>query len=159
MKEIQRTVQGYAVSTTGAAYVPKTAQGIQGLAAWKRENADRPDCWLVEEVCKGFQQMLLLRLDGVPAAELVAMTAEMWVTVVGEGMEEAIDRPRVNKGFTLLLRELRKWPQPADLLKALPARIKPHDSKTTEAPISDEEHARQAEELQKIMDKLDKGEF
>lgn len=156
MSNIQTTVQGFPIRTgPGGVYIPKTIQDMQSLSAWKKENAGSPDLWLRLEICKAFQQMLVLRLDGCPPAELVAMTAEMWVTVVGEGMVEEIDQERVNRGFSLLLRKIKRWPQPVELLEILPTRMRPRTgSKTMEAPVSDEAHARGSAAFDEIMGKI-----
>lgn len=146
------TTQGYPASLRGPAYLPKTAIAVQHLAAWQGANTGHPQAWLISEISTGLKRLVLLRLDGAPAAELIAITAEMWVEIVGENLEEQIDRPRVHAAFAQLLRKSRKWPQPADLLDALPARIIPTDSKTMEAPISDDQHARNADELRKIQE-------
>lgn len=153
---VKTTVQGYPIRTgPGGAYIPKTLQGMQLLGAWKKENASAPDAWLRLEICKGSQQMLLLRLDGAPAAELIAMTAEMWVTLIGPNLEEQIDRQRICKGFELLQRKIKRWPQPADLLEILPTRMVGKTApKTTEAPISDEAHARGSAAFEEILEKM-----
>jgi len=153
---VNTTVQGYPIRTgPGGAYIPKTLQGMQHLNAWKQENAGAPDHWLRQEIGKGFQQMLLLRLDGAPAAELVAMTAEMWVTLIAPNLEEQIDRQRISRGFTLLLRKIKRWPQPVELLEVLPTRMRrPADPKTTEAPISDEAHERGKAAFEEILEKM-----
>jgi len=152
----QLTVQGFPVRTgPGGAYIPKTAQGMQSLVAWRNENTERPDHWLCEEISRGFQKLLLLRLDGVPAAELISMTAELWVDTIGYGMNEEQDRERIAKGFTLLQGKIKKWPQPVELMQILPTRMKRTASTTaTEAPISDEAHAKGVAAFDEIMERL-----
>lgn len=152
----QLTVQGFPVRTgPGGSYIPKTAQGMQSLVAWRNENTERTDHWLCEVVSKGFQKLLLLRLDGVPAAELIAMTAELWVDTIGYGLNEEQDRERIARGFTLLQGKIKKWPQPVELMAILPTRMKAAaSSKTMEAPLSDEAHARGRAAFDEIMEKL-----
>ena len=155
-RAIQTTVQGYPVrSGPGGAPLPKTVQGLQSLHAWKQENATRPDAWLVDEVCRAFQQMLLLRLNGVPAAELVAMTAETWIQLIGYNLTEENDRERVQAGFRALFRTLKQWPQPAELLAAMPGRAAGSaKASTVTTQRSDEDHAAAAAKFQEFMDGL-----
>lgn len=150
------TVLGYPARTgPGGAYIPKTIQGMQLLLAWKKENAEASDNWLREDIAKAFQQLLILRLDGAPAAELIAMTAEMWVTVIGENMDEETDRDRIRKGFNLLLRKIKRWPQPVELLDSLPARIrKPAASSVETCAVDEEAHARGSAALSEILEGL-----
>jgi hypothetical protein len=151
----QLTVQGFPVRTgPGGSYIPKTAQGMQSLVVWRNENTERPDHWLCDEISRGFNKLLLLlRLDGVPAAELIAMTAELWVDTIGYGMNEEQDRERIARGFTLLQGKIKKWPQPVELMQILPTRMK-STSKTTEAPVSDESHARGRAAFDEILEGL-----
>lgn len=155
-KPLQTTVQGYALRTgPGGAHIPKTAQGLQSLVAWRNENTERPDYWLFDEISRGFQKLLLLRLDGVPAAELIAMTAELWVDTIGYGLNEEQDRERIAHGFRLLQGKIKKWPQPVELMQILPTRMKrAASSKDMEAPRSDEAHARGSAAFDEIMEKL-----
>lgn len=147
------TVQGFPIRT--GAYIPKTAQGIQSLAAWSNENIERPDHWLFDEIARGFKKLLLLRLDGAPAAELVAMTAELWVDTIGYGLNEEQDRERIETGFRLLAGKIKRWPQPVELTQILPTRMKaPSRSADMEAPISEETHARGVAAFEEILETL-----
>lgn len=150
------TVQGFPLRTgPGGAYLPKTAQGIQSLAAWSNGNIERHDHWLIDEVARGFKKLLLLRLDGAPAAELVAMTAELWVDAIGHGLNAEQDAGRIRQGFTQLLIKSKRWPQPVELLGVLPTRMKaPSRSAAMEAPPSDEAHARGVAAFEEIMESL-----
>lgn len=152
----QTTVQGYALrSGPGGVHISKTVQGMQSLTAWRDANTDRPDHWLCDAVSRGFQKLLLLRLDGAPAAELVAMTAELWVDTIGYGLNEEQDRERIVKGFNLLQGKIKKWPQPVELMASLPTRMKAATSgKDMEAPISDEAHAKGVAAFEEILENL-----
>lgn len=151
----QLSALGYPVNLRGASYLPRSVQALQGLGEWKRQQPDAPDQWLRLEIASGFQQMVMLKLGQTPAVEMLPLTAEMWVEVIGDGMNEAQDKDRVKAAFKQLFRSLKWWPQPADLLKALPVR----------KPPPSQAHARQAEDadvdtsagvakLQEIMDML-----
>lgn len=153
--QIATTVQGYPIRP-GGVYLPRRAQGIQALALWKNDT-EAPDSerWLRQEIGSGFQQMVCLALSSQPAAEMLPMTAEMWVMTIGYGMIEELDRERIRKGFGQLFRTLNKWPQPVELLKILPAR--PRRAKLPEPDIDPVNHAANAEKLQNILDMLAKG--
>jgi hypothetical protein len=151
---IQTTVQGYGVRTQGAAFVPRSIQAVQGLAQWKAEGMDDANFWLRQEIGMAMQQMVCLRLANTPAVEMLPYTAEMWLQTVGDGMIKEIDRPRIRKAFQYLYRTLKWWPQPAELLAALPTR--PVRMKLPERELSDEEHADQAAKLREILDGLGK---
>lgn len=156
----QRTVLGYPVNLRGASYLPRSVQALQGLGEWKKEQPDAPDHWLRLEIANAFQWMVGLRLGSTPAVEMLPITAEMWVQVVGEGMTKELDRERIKAGFKQLLRELKWWPQPEALLKVLPRRPTPSPAATATANagrMSDEEHAAQAQKLQDIIDGLGKA--
>ena len=103
-----------------------------------------------------FQQMVCLALDGAPAAEMLPLTAEMWVMTIGFGLREDLDRQRIRDGFMQLYRKLKKWPQPIELTDVLPGR--PKRSGLPEPVMSKTDHAEGARKLQDIMDMLNKGE-
>lgn len=52
------------------------------------------------------------------------MTAAVWLEAVTEGrvFDQEQDAPRFRKAFAILCREASVWPQPGDLLKAMPPR-------------------------------------
>lgn len=155
-REIQLTVQGYPVSTGRLSHIPRRAQGIQTLGQWKSQDPAAPDLWLRQEIGMAFQQMICLALDGAPAAEMLPLTAEMWVQTIGYGMHKDLDRERVRDGFRQLYRKLKKWPQPVELTDVLPPR--PQRTALAEPEISAVDHAEQARKLQEIMDMLEKGD-
>ena len=152
----QTTVQGYPARTgLGEVYVNKTIQAGQLLYAWKKEHVDQPDFWLRELIVREFNKMLIANINGRPSADVIAMTADIWVDVVGAGMTED-DRERVQKGFMALWQKMKKWPQPAELLEVLPRRISPgaHSGITAKATASEEDHARAAAEFARFMEGL-----
>ena len=153
----QLTVQGYPVRTgPGGSYLSRRAQGIQALAQWKSQDLDAPDLWLRQEIGMAFQQMICLALDGAPAAEMLPLTAEMWVMTIGFGMVETLDRQRVRDGFRQLYRKLKRWPQPVELTDILPGR--PKRTALMEPGLSDADYAEGKRKLQEIMDMLNKGD-
>lgn len=155
MNQIQYTVTGHPVRMQGAAYLPRSIQALQALSQWREEGKDLPDYWLREDICKAFKHFLALRLGSTPAVEMLPIVAEEWVDVVGEGMTEDNDRERIRTAFNLLRRQLKWWPQPADLLKALPRRTAPATNvHPAQAQPSDEDHAAASARFQDILDSL-----
>ncbi len=151
------TVLGYPVrSGSGGVYLPKTVQGLQTLIAWRNRHADAPDYWLRVLICHAFNRMLPRRMQDAPAADLIEIVAEDWIEIIGEGMTEEQDRDRIITGFKLIFRECRRWPQPSELLKRLPLRIKPSGATSTTATMTDEDHAANAARFQEFMDGLGK---
>jgi hypothetical protein len=152
----QTTVQGYPVHNARISYISRRAQGIQALALWKGDDSyPSSERWLRQEIGMAFQQMICLALDGAPAAEMLPLTAEMWVMTIGFGMVEDLDRERVRDGFRQLYRKLKKWPQPVELTDVLPGR--PKRTALMEPEISPVDHAEQSRRLQDIMNMLNNG--
>lgn len=83
--------------------------------------------WLVTEVASGLQRLLVLSLNGAPAAETITATAMVWCDAIRlggtfrGGAEEARDRPRLEQAFRVLAAEVERWPAPRQLLERLPA--------------------------------------
>lgn len=153
------TVQGFPVRTVGASYLPRSIEALQALNQWKGEATDMPDLWLRLEIGMAFQQLVMLKLGQTPAVELLPLTAEMWVSVVGEGMNEEQDRERVKAAFKQLFRTLKWWPQPADLLKALPVRKPlPSSPKVAKAEEADVDVSEGVAKFQDIIDMLNQKE-
>lgn len=143
MNQIQTTVQGYLINTRGPWQVTKSQMAIHNLVAWRDSFAGQPDYWLRELICHAFQRMIARRMQDAPASDLITAAAEDWVDIIGEHLEEDLDKDRIIIAFKTIFRECRKWPQPAELLKRMPTRIrKSAPSTVVEAPISDEAHAR-----------------
>lgn len=156
MNEIQLTVTGHPVRMQGASYLPRSIQALQAMGQWKHDHAEAENAWLRADIGKAFQHFLALRLGNTPAVEMLPFVAEEWVEVIGEGMTEELDRERIRKGFNLMRRSLKWWPQPADLLKVLPRRHTRRDASqcvSTERQ-TDEQYAKGSETLKGILDLL-----
>lgn len=83
--------------------------------------------WLRNEVIEGVQKLFALRLPGAPAADVVGMTATVWIEALAAHAirwDERQDAPRIQRAFQLLLRADR-WPVPRDLITAMPPRPEP----------------------------------
>lgn len=77
---------------------------------------------LYDELARGLQLLLALRLGGAPAADTVGATADAWERAlcakkVWDGQR---DCGRFAAGFDVLAATCRYWPAPVDLLAALP---------------------------------------
>lgn len=109
--------------TSGQQYIPRSVQGIQILAKWKQGQTGE-NAWLARIIATGFQRLRAMHLPGQPAAEMLPVTAQMWVDVLLDmRVTEELDLTRIETGFRYLFRSIREWPQPADLLKEMPKRV------------------------------------
>jgi len=65
-----------------------------------------------------------LGLERTPAAEVIQLTAAVWLEAVTEGRawEQELDAPRFRRAFAVLCRQRTSWPPPAALLEAMPPR-------------------------------------
>jgi hypothetical protein len=152
----QLSVQGFPLRPIFG--VNKTMEGGQNLCTWRNAGADLPDHWLRVIVADVFRKLLINNTPGRPAAEFVAGAAELMVEIVGEGMTEELDSTRVQQGFKQLFRTLNKWPQPADVLKALPdRRPSPPSPRAQTAEEADIDTTASGEKLQDILDMLENG--
>jgi hypothetical protein len=157
--DITYTVQGYPVRTSGPGYLPRSVQALQTIIEWQYKLPTQPDLWLRGEIAIAFKQFLCLRLGNTPAVEMLPFVAESWLNTIGEGMTEAADRVRIKQGFNQLYRTLKWWPQPADLLNALPRRTSPPPSnKVAKAEEADIDTTADAAKLQSILDELEQKE-
>jgi len=114
------TVQGYPARQ--ADFVPRRVLGIQHLAQWKND-PEQANGWLCRIIGSAFQSFIITALPGQPAAEMLPLTAQLWVDDLADmGMNEEQDRDRLEAGLRKLRRTLQKWPQIADLIEAMPHR-------------------------------------
>ncbi|MBT0666363.1 hypothetical protein KI809_18805 [Geobacter pelophilus] len=146
-------------ATTTAPPVPRRVQGIQILAVWKHQQQGE-NAWLYQVVATGFQRLMAMALPGHPAAEMLPITAEMWVEVLLDmRVNEKQDRERIETGFRYLYRKIKEWPQPADLIQEMPKRINastPGDIQAKRQPTEADE-AVAKEELAKMQEMFKGG--
>ncbi len=158
---IQRHVGGFLRPNPpgNASYVPRSIQALQIVSKWQYAQIGGDNLWLRMEICIGFKQFLCMRLGNTPAVEMLPFTAESWVETIGEGMTEQLDRERIKSGFKQLYRTIKWWPQPAELLNALPRRTPPPSSpKVKAAEEPDIDTSADGERLQEILDLLNEKE-
>lgn len=114
--------------------------------------------WLVAVVAEGIQRLLVLRLEGCPAADAVEAVALAWADtfmVRGGRWEETLDAPRIREAFRHLAAHATRWPAPAELWQYMPARPAPP---LLEPPApSQEERARIAQMIGQLKARMAAG--
>lgn len=80
--------------------------------------------WIKREISEGLKRLMCLGLERTPAAEVIQLTAAVWLEALAEGRvwDQDLDAPRFRRGFATLCRTRKAWPVPQDLLDALPPR-------------------------------------
>ena len=82
--------------------------------------------WLRREIAAGLQALVSISLDNQPAAEILPMTADVWLIAVqrgGVGISiEEVDAPRIREGFSRLFPLVKEWPKPKQLIEQIPGR-------------------------------------
>jgi hypothetical protein len=128
----------------------KRAQALQALHTWAGGD------WLRQEIAAGLQALVALSRPGTPAADTIALTADIWHVALTGSYQltvEAIDRPRIYRAFKGLLQQpLKDWPDPAALKPHMPQR--PHQRSLEEPPRTAADTARGIEAAQKIKELL-----
>lgn len=79
--------------------------------------------WIADVTVSGLQRLYALRLDGAPAADVLAGTAAVWIEIVTERAQRWPDgqgRARLEAAFRVLSGAARRWPAPAELWDHLP---------------------------------------
>lgn len=140
-----------AIATPGLAPAPrgKRASAIVALSEWAAAG------WLERGLADGLSALITLGLDGTPAADVICRTADIWRLVAERaGLKiEEVDAPRIVKGFEKLLSQgLNRWPEPAELIKALPRR--PERPKLDEPPLTEEQRQAGMEALRRLRKEL-----
>jgi hypothetical protein len=80
--------------------------------------------WLNNAILKGFQGLLMLRLQGAPAQDTVQHTLNAWLAVLvslPHTWDQERDQPRIRKAFVTLGANCDRWPAPKNFLDAMPA--------------------------------------
>ncbi len=136
---VTRTVQGYLVQQGGV--VPRRIVGIQHLAKWKND-PENSNAWLCKLIGSAFQTFVVMALHGQPAAEMLPMTAQLWVdALVDMNLNEEQDRKRLETGLRQLTRKTKYWPQVASLIELMPNREStPAAANTVQARTVEEEN-------------------
>ncbi|KOQ78860.1 hypothetical protein ABW45_04630 [Stenotrophomonas maltophilia] len=80
--------------------------------------------WIKREIAEGLKRLMCLGLERTPAAEVIQLTAAVWLEAITEGREfdQELDAPRFRRAFAVLCRDCRQWPLPSSLLEAMQPR-------------------------------------
>lgn len=78
--------------------------------------------WLEAEILRGFQPLMTLGLERMPSTALIERTAKVWMKTLlhTRRFDAQRDTPRIREAFRTLCATRRAWPQPADLVQAMP---------------------------------------
>lgn len=148
---ITTSVQGYAIRPYGQ--VSRRAVAIQELARWKND-PEQVNGWLCKLIGGALQSFVMLGLKGQPAAEILPMTAALWVEVLADmNLTEDPDKERVATSIRLLTRKLKEWPQVADLIEVMPRRQSTETSTPAQRQRSAEEEQTAAEAMAEMRKK------
>jgi len=112
-----------------------------------------PD-WFHNLIITGLQKLVLLRLAGTPPADVFDLTVAAWSEALwtrGQ-WDEALDRYRMERAFTSLLRTCERWPSPKPYLDHLRAR--PPQPQLPPPPLSPEQRARNGARLRAMLQDL-----
>lgn len=99
--------------------------------------------WLEAELLEGLSGLLLLRLEGAPAADASDATANVWLAAVRSRNRVWVkerDVLRMRQGFAQLYASCDRWPTPKQLLDALPAEAE--QQRLPPPPLTDEDKQR-----------------
>jgi len=113
-----------------------------------------PD-WFRNVIATGLQKLLTLRLAGTPPEDAIVGTAAAWLEALwatGCVWDEALDRRRMERAFTALLRTCERWPSPKTYLDHLGSR--PPQPQLPPPPLSPEQCARNRARLRAIVSNL-----
>lgn len=114
--------------------------------------------WLRDAIGDGLEGLIALGLKGQPAAEIIPLTADIWLRAVRREVIctiETIDAPRIREGFDRLFPGLVEWPAPKMLIERIPAR--PARATLDLPPASDEQWAAGLQKLREIKASLAAG--
>lgn len=95
---------------------------LEAYRTWASE--DRPE-WFVRTVCAGLQSLVLLSLEGQPAADLWGQVIPHWINELWPRREWREDcrfrgAARLADAFRQAGAHARRWPQPKDVLEYIP---------------------------------------
>ena len=109
-----------------------------------------------DELLTGLQKLMMLRLEGAPPADVIKLTASVWMEAIASlpiQWDEQQDAGRVTRAFACLLAEIERWPAPKMLIKHLPPR-KELPQLEHKKQLTAEEQARGRENLKKLNQKI-----
>jgi len=111
------------------------------------------NAWLKREIASGLQALVALSLDGQPSAEVLPLTADIWLAAMEKRLcIESVDAVRLKAAFRKFFPVAMRWPTPAQILELLPAR--PERLKLPEPVLSAEERAANVTKVKGMIDEL-----
>jgi hypothetical protein len=115
-------VMAVTMPAAGAAPQSKTAQILALLDAY---HDDAHPAWWVRAVCDGLRGLVLLSIDGQPAADLWGEVVRQWMVEMWPRREWREDcrfrgRARIAEAFRQAGAAARRWPAPRDVLEHVP---------------------------------------
>jgi len=111
--------------------------------------------WFEDVVVAGLQKLYVLRLPGTPPEDAIKGTGAAWLEALwnnGYHWDEALDRPRMERTFSTLLRTCDRWPSPRMYLDHLGAR--PQRPQLPPPRLSPEQRQRNKARLQELLNTL-----
>lgn len=80
--------------------------------------------WIKREIGEGLKRLMCLGLERTPAAEVIQLTAAVWLETVTHNRvwDQELDAPRFRRAFASLCQQRTSWPPPSALLEAMPPR-------------------------------------
>lgn len=105
-----------------------------------------------QEVLRGLQKLVALRLQGAPPEEGIKLTAAVWLEAVATlpiGWDRQQDEGRIQAAFAQLAVDAERWPPPKMLIERLPPRPEPK-LLTHRYHATPEDEARGRENLKKL---------
>ena len=117
---LEKTLEGKRADAQGQPRgKPRGRQGeaMRNLAAWAKGD------WLREEIATGMARLLADgKREGMPSADLIAVTAENYRESLTPYQLTEEERPRVREMFEQCRKQCRNWPQSKELTDFLPRR-------------------------------------
>lgn len=87
------------------------------------------ESWLEVEVLTGLQKLLCLGLEGAPADDSLDGTSAAWIEAMTHRRHfDYEDRWRIRDAFSELLRQVTRWPTPAQLMQCMQSSPEPERS-------------------------------
>lgn len=115
-----------------------------------------PAAWFAAAIASGIQRLMVLGLEGTPAARTIDLTTVTWIDTLwpGRRWEARLDETRIQEAFRLLAVQSDRWPSPSQFLRRLPARAHPLALPAPRPSATQKEAAKTL--LQTIKKKLEK---
>ena len=111
------------------------------------------NAWLKREIASGLQALVALSLEGQPSAEVLPLTADIWLAALERRLRiEEVDAERLRAAFRAFFPVAVRWPAPAQILELLPPR--PERPKLPEPEQSEESRRKCLEMIRRLKDRL-----